>query len=563
MKEKFAKALYLTNKFIQSDWFILFTAILVFIGWCFNAWVPILCILVVISTLPLFFSKQTKHLLVILMTFTLIISSNRHALEAYAPLLALIIVLFAGIIFNLVRFRRKREDWQFLHPTKIKGFHCTLIALIVPFALGGVGSPYEHPIAVVAALALVVVMALGYTFLMATNRDAEDRDKLPEYLIKILFVMGIIITLQLVVYYARLGGIEEIKKAILAKEISLGWASKNNVAPTLSMCIPAGFYFCIKKNKLSPIFAIISLLEFALLMFTGSRGAIMVTVVLLPAMLLYTMAKTENKVAFGVTVCAVFCVAFFIIAYYGEFMSGVIDNIIGRGLDSSGRVDWLYPEAVEAFKQWPIFGAGWDYRLGELASSFYTPYWYHSTALQILATMGIVGVITFVFFYFWRYRTLLAHRKNPAFVALLAALFLFDAYGMVDTNFFGPTFFIMLLCISFVADVTLSEDKCRAFGGRNPFLDIANGCQFIITSIKTKINAKKATANGTDVIAMADDMPIAENSEATAQNEISSDNGTNEVATTDDMLITESGEGTVQNETVPEAESVDNENTDE
>lgn len=529
MKEKFAKALSLTNNFIQSDWFILFTAIMVFIGWCFNAWVPILCILVVISTLPLFFSKQTKHLLVILMTFTLIISSNRHALEAYAPLLALIIVLFAGIIFNLVRFRRKREDWQFLHPTKIKGFHCTLIALIVPFALGGVGSPYEHPIAVVAALALVVVMALGYTFLMATNRDAEDRDKLPEYLIKILFAMGIIITLQLVVYYARLGGIEEIKKAILAKEISLGWASKNNVAPTLSMCIPTGFYFCIKKNKLSPIFAIVSLLEFALLMFTGSRGAIMVTVVLLPAMLLYTMAKTENKVAFGVTVCAVFCVAFFIIAYFGEFMSGVIDNIIGRGLDSSGRVDWLYPEAVEAFKQWPIFGAGWDYRLGELASSFYTPYWYHSTALQILATMGIVGVITFAFFYFWRYRTLLVHRKNPAFVALLAALFLFDAYGMVDTNFFGPTFFIMLLCISFVADVTLPEDKCRAFGGRNPFLDIANGCKFIITSIKTKINAKKATANGANEIATTDDMLIADNSE-TNQNETVPANGADESA---------------------------------
>ena len=493
MKEKLAKTIGYFNKFVQSDWFILFNAAMLFIGWCTGAWVPLLCILVAVCTIPLFFAKGTKQLLPLLASFTVIISSNRHALETFAPLLVLVAVLFIGMIFNLVRFRRGKENWAFLHPTKIKGFHCSLIALIVPFALGGAGSDYQHPLAVVTALALVILMALGYTFLMATNRDIEDRDKLPEYMVKIFFALGLVISLQLIVYFARLGGIEEIKKAVLEKNIYLGWAGKNNVAPTLATCIPAGFYFCIKKNKFSPIFAIISMVEFALLLLTGSRGAIMVTTVLLPAMLMYTMAKTENKTAFGVTVCAIFCVAFFLVAYFGEFVSGVIDGIIGRGLDSSGRVEMLYPEAFEAFKSNPMFGVGWGYRLGEFASSFYTPYWFHSTALQIIAMMGIVGVITFAFFYFWRYCTLLAHRKNPAFVALLAGLFLFDAYGMIDTNFFGPTFFIMLLCISFVADATLPEDKCRAFGGRNPFADIAFAFKYVASSIKAK--AKKTETN--------------------------------------------------------------------
>ncbi|MDE7373202.1 MAG: hypothetical protein K2N18_03985, partial [Clostridia bacterium] len=194
--------------------------------------------------------------------FTFIISTNRHALNSFAPLIVLLGLLVVGAVFNLVRFRRDRQNWAILHPTKIKGFHCAFIALIIPFAFGGVGSPYEHPLAVLAALALVVVFALVYTFMMVTNRDSEKKSELGVYMLKILFVSGILVSLQLIIYFARLGGIENIKQAILAREINLGWAGKNNVAPIISMCIPAGFYFSIKKSKFSPLFVLVSLAEF-------------------------------------------------------------------------------------------------------------------------------------------------------------------------------------------------------------------------------------------------------------------------------------------------------------
>lgn len=490
MREKFTTAVSYINKFVQSDLFILLTALLIFIGWCSKAWVPLLCVTVIVCIIPLFISKETKHLLSLLMMFTFIISTDRHKLDSFAPLLALVPVILLGVIFNLVKFRRGRQHWDFIHPAKIKGFHCALIALIIPFALGGVGSPYEHPLAVLAALGLIILCAFGYTFLTATNRDSEQKAQLPEYLLKILFVSGILVSLQLIIYFARLGGIEQIKDAILQKEINVGWAGKNNIAPVISMCIPAGFYFSIKKSKLSPIFTAVSLLQYALLLTTGCRGAILFTTLALPAMLLYTIVKSQNKVAFGVTVCIAFAVAIFIVAYFGEFVSQLITSIIGKGLDSAGRTEALYPLAWETFKKWPIFGSGWDYRLGEFAHDNYTPYWYHSTFFQIMATMGTVGLIAFGFFYFWRYRSLLAHRKNPAYIALLAGLALFDAYGMIDTNFFGPTFFIMLLCISLVADINLPDGRYRAFGGRNPFADIANGCKAAAASINDKIKSK-------------------------------------------------------------------------
>lgn len=497
MKEKLTKAISYFNKFVQSDWFILFVGLFVFIGWVTGAWVPLLCIITAISIIPLFLSKETKHLLVPIMTFTFIISANRHALNSFAPLIVLLGLLVVGAVFNLVRFRRDRQSWAILHPTKIKGFHCALIALIIPFAFGGLGSPYEHPLAVLAALAIVILMVLVYTFFMVTNQDCERKSELGEYILKILFISGILVSLQLVIYFARLGDLEQIKQAIIDRNIELGWAGKNNVAPIISMCIPAGFYFSIKKSKLSPLFVLVALAEYALLFTTSCRGAILFTTLAMPAMLLYTVVKSENKLAFGITVCVAFAVAMVLVAYYGKLVTEIVGSFLGKGLDSAGRNENIYPIAIDAFKHWPIFGAGWDYKLGDLAGDGYTPYWYHSTALQILATMGIVGVIAFAFFYFWRYRTMLAHRKNPAYIALLAGLLLFDLYGMIDTNFFGPTFFAMLLCITFVAEINLPKDRYRAFGGRNPFSDIANGCKRIVTSIKQKAGAKSIPQTGT------------------------------------------------------------------
>ncbi len=493
MKEKFVKAVNGFTSFVQSDWMLGVDAALVMLGWGLKLWVWFLPVLILINTLPLFFAKGTRHLLPVLMMFSLIISDSRHQLNDFAPLLALVALLFVGMIFNVIRFK---PSFAPLKPSNIKGFHCALIALIVPFALGGVGSPSEHPLAVVAALALILLCGVGYSYLTVTNADSEQKKELPEYMLKTLVLMGVIIFMQLVIYYGTLGNAEQIRAAILAKNIQLGWAGPNNVAPTLSMCIPATLYFCIKKSKISPLFTLLAVAEYALLFTTGCRGAILFTTIALPVCILYVMAKTENKLAFGVTLSLCIAVGAVLIAYFGNSVAALLDTILKKGLNSSGRIEHLYPEALEAFKKWPVFGAGWDYKLGELAGDSYSPYWYHSTALQIIANMGIVGAITFVFFYFWRYRTFIAMRKDSAALALMVGLGLFDAYGMVDTNFFGPTFFIMLLGMTLVVEVNIPEDKCRAFAGRDPFKAVIAACKRTVISIKTRSARKHAGVVG-------------------------------------------------------------------
>lgn len=456
------------NSFIESDLWIAINLVLIFVGWVSSAWYALLPILVVLNVLPLFFFRDTKHLLPFLFAFTFMISADRHNLAGFAWLLAFVALIVTGVVFSLIRFKR---DFTLIRPKNIKGFHASLIALIIPFAFAGVARPADSPVARVLVLLVIIVIALCYTFFVVTIE--KDKKSLAEYVIKILFCVGVVVSAQIIVYYATTcDTFDAFKENVKLKLIDLGWSSANNIAPVLSMSIPATFCLCIKKNKITPLLAFIALAEYVLLLCTGCRGSILFTTIALPVMLFYVMAKSENKVAFASTVCVLFAVAIVLVVYFGDHVSEVLSTMLDKRFDSSGRIELLYPVAIDTFKQHPIFGAGWDFKLGEIDGNSYSPYWHHSTALQILADMGIVGAIAFVFFYFHRYRTFFVLRKRPEAIMLFLALFLFDAYAMIDTAFFSPTFFIMLLIISLAVEVDLPDNKCRAFGGRDPIADL-------------------------------------------------------------------------------------------
>lgn len=455
------------NNFVQSEYFIALMGVLTFLGWYFKIWFAMLFVMLIFSVIPLVFFKETKHLLCFLTMFSFLISDNRHYLTKYKYLLIpLILILVCGFIVSLCRFKR---DWSVLLPRKIKGFHVALILLIIPFAFGGLGSLTENALAILIPFLLVLLIAFGYTFFVVTNTGAE-RKNIMDYLLKILFVVGIVVSLEMIIHLANYKSFETLKSMLLTKEWSLGWGAANNVAPVFLLTIPATLYFCVRKNKLTPLFVIIAMCEMGLIVMTGCRGALLFSVLAIPYMFCYIVRQTENKFSFCITLCAVCTVMTFVIGYFSKEIMQLISGIGALGLSDNQR-NPLYQEAIGYFKKWPIFGAGWDHLLGHRPSgvtSDYTPRWYHSTALQILADMGICGVIFFVIFYYWRYKSFLAVFRKPQGMALLSSLLLFDLYGMIDTNFFGPTFFIILALISFAVQCGAEDYEMLAFKAK-PF----------------------------------------------------------------------------------------------
>ncbi len=446
------------DKFVQSDLMIVFNALFIILGWCFDIWVPMLAVVIALNILPLFFFKSTKHLLSILILFMLAIRTNRHALGDYVYMLALVPVLFVGILVNLIRFKR---SFKSMRPRKIRGFHVSLLALVIPFALGGVGSQTENVWAILIALAFIVLVGLGYSFMWVTNVDDENKQNLMDYVIKNLAMMGVITAIQCLIVLSKVdGSLQEIITFITSNRsyFDVGWAGPNNIGITLAMCVPATLYLCVKKNYLTPLFVLIAVCEFALIFLTGSRGSVLVALATIVPILLYVIVKSENKLLFGVSVSAAIIGVAVIILSKSYIIDAITSRFANLGLSSNGRFDGLFVEAIDNFKQHPFFGVGWDYRLGGLTSDNYSPYWFHSTALQILANMGVVGIVAFLPFYFFRYTTFLRlMKKSVPACALFASTLIFEAYGMMDTLYFSPTFFIIMVIMTFACEINLPE----------------------------------------------------------------------------------------------------------
>ena len=89
----------------------------------------------------------------------------------------------------------------------------------------------------------------------------------------------------------------------------------------------------------------------------------------------------------------------------------MIKALIGRGMGDSGRIK-LFKEAWELFKAHPIFGVGKGYVGTGTPTNEIGIYWFHSTFFQVIASMGIVGLMAYVYYYWARLKILFSNIKN-------------------------------------------------------------------------------------------------------------------------------------------------------
>lgn len=446
---------------ISENFFVWLVGGFILLFWMLDAWIFGIIALCLLAAVSFFFCKDTSRILAILFMFVMIISANRHNLNNFMWVLFVSVgLLVAGLIFHIIYYKPPFK--LLLKERRIKGFSLSLILLAIPMAFGGIARGDRNAAAVLLVTAYIIVVSVFYLFFLVTTEKKKGEDML-RYIILIMLVAGIVITIQMLTYYIRLGDFDKILRSVRYKEIQLGWAGPNNVAPMLSLTLPACFYYAIKKKNYGFLFIILAVIQYILILSTSCRGTILFTTLALPFILCYTMAKTENKLAVGLTFSLCFCALIFLLAIYGENFVDIITRMVARGLDDSGRMS-IYQSAVDTFKQFPLFGAGWDYRLGEMAGDGYSPYWYHSTPLQIMANMGVLGILFFAYFTYWRYRSGLFTKKYQiSKFTVMAGMLLFELYGLIDVNYFGPTFFITMIIMSFAIEKSLDENECNPY----------------------------------------------------------------------------------------------------
>src|SRR5690606_20391057 len=111
------------------------------------------------------------------------------------------------------------------------------------------------------------------------------------------------------------------------------------------------------------------------------------------------------------------------------FMQGGLDDL---DQFSSSRIT-LYKHAVELFKQYPIFGAGWE-SMTDIGNPNRIQV-FHSTLFHTMAVMGSFGLIALVVYFYQTYRLMIEKRKFEVLFIMIGVT-VTQIHGLIDNTQF-------------------------------------------------------------------------------------------------------------------------------
>ena len=430
----------IAENILGSRAFVWICAFVVYFAWFFNQPVIGLTILIILCFFSFVFCKDTTWTMFIFIAISVIFSDRTFTLEQYKYYIFLIIIPIAGAIINLVRFKGRIE---------LKGMTIAMAFCALAWILQGIGRENRSIQGFLLCAGIGVILFLCYAFFSVTTRGKKEG--LVEDLAYMLVVFSLILIFQMVKKIVELEPLKDFYYFLTeaSDDINYGWGGRNNISTILCLTLPASFYFGTKKSKFSFIFIIYGFIQFAAILLTKSRGAMLFSCMFMPVLYLYTLAKSKHKIA----TLAVFLVfaSVFVIAEWKS--SGFIESIFIRfkneGFDPSGR-EHLFNAGWEVFFRYPLFGVGFDYRnpiYYQIVDWSSGPTYYHSTFIQIFASLGLLGAVSYFYLYYWRYRIIFTDVTTLKFL-LFIGMIMFEGYNMIDTNYFQPLGYIILMFIS-------------------------------------------------------------------------------------------------------------------
>ncbi|MBR2498455.1 MAG: O-antigen ligase family protein [Clostridia bacterium] len=305
------------------------------------------------------------------------------------------------------------------------------LAITIALFLGGVGSRYvtEYKNGLFFAFMTGPFLAFVYYLFSAYILPPKEFD-LRKYFSYIIIVLAVIISFEILLH-------QFLFKLNLPVELKcdIGWANINAAATLLLFSIPICWYKITKSNYSCLYFILLFILYLGVIV-SNSHGCIGITIAMTPFLAIFSVVKCNSlkKRTLTIIYCSMLLaitlgVSLAIILTNGTIVNEVLQNFF----NDSGRLE-LYDEALWLFKDFPIFGVGLGYVNADatLTTDALHAYNFHSTLFHVCATMGIVGLIAYVYYFIQRFRILGA--KNTSFnLFSLTAFVMYTLYGLMDT----------------------------------------------------------------------------------------------------------------------------------
>ncbi len=337
----------------------------------------------------------------------------------------LAIPLAAGLIFHFLVYHRDMK--------LVKGKLLLPYLLVsVSVTLGGLGKisfrEFFQGTFLFYTFGLGFGMLLMYMLLSSsihTSNDYSLRMRLSYMMMAVGILCSFMVIHQYIMYFDTV--VSEFRI------LYMQW--RNNISTFLMLAMPFAFYVSARDKK--HIYFYLGLTEYAAILLSGSRGGAMfgtIEMSLCIIVLIYTDKKNRNKNLAVIAALAIIGCTF--ARTFLRFFSPTLQ----RFLDGDSVREDNIRHAIQDFKSNIIFGRGFG--RNEEAIKGYEGYkekkmavsWYHSSLFQIIGSFGLLGVGTFLYQFYARFR------------------FLFE-----KTTFFNISVFISFLGLTMMSTVNPGE----------------------------------------------------------------------------------------------------------
>lgn len=390
-----------------------------------------------------------------------------NSLAIFMKIKWLVIPLIIMLLFNLIAYRTKLT-------TKGSQFKPMML---VSFAvmLGGVGfiSPKEYfaGSSIYHMLGMGFGMVLAYCFFYSKIELKRDYS-LIDRLTKVMVVVGLFASFMIVAHY-----IVYLNEFLDRRGLFfIRW--RNNCSTIMMITMPFAF---LRGNKKSYA-TIFGFIIYASMLLTGSRGGMVFgSIELVMCIVMFILYDKRRRLAYAI-ICI--CVLFGLLVYYpqiAEFLSytvkrlfKVLNDFLIGGPDTETRVRH-YARGVEDFLNHPIFGTGLGYmgnrdifqnKAGALC-------WYHCEPIQIAASFGVIGIVTFI--YQFIKRNALIWKKATLFnMTIFLSYISLEMMSLVNPGILCPMPYLMLVTLFMVivekCDDSEPQEKIPIFRRFRKFL---------------------------------------------------------------------------------------------
>lgn len=414
--------------FLNSNLFIALIYGITIVLWWAN--LPVVAMVTYVVVLILIILTDTNRITIVTLALAALISLRETSLEQTAPIITIAVVAsIPFLVYDIIK-------------TKVDTKNKISIALLI-FLGANLLSLLNITSDVFSYGLLGVAQTLGFVilFVYLSSRQKEGDFN---YVAKNSAALGIAIGLEFLIYILTYNG------DVMGKDIKLGWGMSNSIAMLVTLLIPITYslYLNNQKNKL-PLLAII--IEIVIIIFMLSKGAYLAVIIMLPiiAIILIIQAKDKNTllidhlwmfIFLGVSILFIFQID----ALYDGFKN-YFDRMDDRGwFDDEARIG-IYKYALSIFKRFPLFGSGSYTGVPYLVENGYHAglLHYHNIFLHSMATLGVVGLGSFLYFLFVSIKATLV--KNSYNLLVFSAIVAMLVHGLVDNTWYNPLVMIFIL----------------------------------------------------------------------------------------------------------------------